>query len=98
MTQPESQIIDALRQIEDEAPSAGLCPTTFRLIRMQMEQTIAERDELLKYRVAAKVKPYTGYAGQCPTCGAVFLDASTRYCGNCGQRIDFGRDTEKGGA
>ena len=98
MTQPESQIIDALRQIEDEAPSAGLCPTTFRLIRMQMERTIAERDELLKYRVAAKVKPRSGYAGKCPTCGLVFHDGLTAYCGNCGQKLAYKRDTEKGGA
>jgi len=27
--------------------------------------------------------------GKCPKCGAVFLDKSTSYCGNCGQAIDW---------
>ena len=29
--------------------------------------------------------------GRCPTCRAVFCDASTNYCGNCGQALDWGR-------
>lgn len=27
--------------------------------------------------------------GKCPSCGAVFLDKSTKYCGNCGQALDW---------
>ena len=27
--------------------------------------------------------------GKCPTCGAVFMDKSTKYCGNCGQALDW---------
>lgn len=27
--------------------------------------------------------------GKCPNCGAVFLDKSTHYCGNCGQALDW---------
>lgn len=27
--------------------------------------------------------------GRCPSCHAVFLDRSTKYCGNCGQALDW---------
>lgn len=27
--------------------------------------------------------------GKCPRCGVVFIDKSTRYCGNCGQALDW---------
>ena len=27
--------------------------------------------------------------GKCPSCGAVFMDKSTNYCGNCGQALDW---------
>jgi ribosomal protein S27AE len=27
--------------------------------------------------------------GKCPSCGAVFLDKNTNYCGNCGQALDW---------
>ena len=41
----------------------------------------------------SKQLPYTpkhcsGYAGQC-LCGAIFLDKSTDYCGNCGQKLNW---------
>ena len=31
--------------------------------------------------------------GECPACGAVFVDKDTQYCGNCGQALDWS-DTE----
>lgn len=55
-----------------------------------------EAIEIVKLIVAAldkqipyKPKSYPGYYGECK-CGAVFFDKSTNYCGNCGQRLDFG--------
>jgi ribosomal protein S27AE len=44
-----------------------------------------------KYRIAQKPEPESRYYGngKCPTCGAVFLDKSTNYCGNCGQALDW---------
>ncbi len=30
--------------------------------------------------------------GKCPRCGVVFIDKSTRYCGNCGQALDWRTD------
>ena len=44
-----------------------------------------------KYRIPQKPKPDLSYYsyGECPTCGAVFEDKLTNYCGNCGQALDW---------
>lgn len=44
-----------------------------------------------KYRIPQKPKPDLSYYsyGECPTCGAVFEDKPTNYCGNCGQVLDW---------
>ena len=44
--------------------------------------------EAIKKQMLYKPKRYSGFAGQC-RCGAVFLDKSTKYCGNCGQRLSW---------
>lgn len=31
---------------------------------------------------------YSGYPGKCK-CGTAFLDKSTNFCGNCGQKLDW---------
>lgn len=57
-------------------------------------QKCAEKDvleillEAIRKQVSYKPKRYTGYPGQC-RCGAVFLDKSSKYCGNCGQKLDW---------
>ena len=33
--------------------------------------------------------------GKCPNCNAAFLDKSTKYCGNCGQALDWSDEDEK---
>lgn len=33
--------------------------------------------------------------GKCPRCNAVFLDKSTKYCGNCGQALDWGLNNDR---
>ena len=42
-----------------------------------------------KYRIAQKPEPELYENGKCPTCGAVFEDKSTNYCGKCGQALDW---------
>ena len=42
----------------------------------------------IQKQIPYKPKDYSGYPGQCK-CGVVFLDKSTKYCGNCGQRLDW---------
>jgi len=44
--------------------------------------------EALEKRIPKKPQPSDGYEGKCK-CGAMFLDHSTNYCGNCGQRLDW---------
>lgn len=39
-------------------------------------------------QVPKKPRKYKGYCGQC-SCTAVFLDKATKYCGNCGQKLDW---------
>lgn len=42
----------------------------------------------IEKQIPRKPSAYKGYGGKCK-CGAVFLDRSTKYCGNCGQAIDW---------
>lgn len=91
MNEREKTVLDGLKQMEDEAPSVGLCATPFRLIREEMEQVIRERDGLMAYREPKRVLPDQRYfgVGVCPRCGVVFFNDSTPFCGNCGQAITF---------
>lgn len=44
--------------------------------------------DCMKKQIPYKPTPYKGYYGKCK-CGVVFLDKTTNYCGNCGQRLDW---------
>lgn len=41
--------------------------------------------------IPKKPLPENKYYGNgiCPNCGVYFLDKSTKYCGNCGQALDW---------
>ena len=45
----------------------------------------------LEKQIPKKPLPEEKYYGngKCPSCGAVFIDKSTNYCGNCGQALDW---------
>lgn len=91
MNEREKTMMDGLKQMESDAPSVGLCATPFRVIREELERVYAERDSLQAYRVPKRVlldKRYFG-VGVCPSCGVIFLDNSTKFCGNCGQKLAF---------
>lgn len=45
--------------------------------------------EALEKQIPYTPKPYKQYAGTCK-CGVIFMDRTTNYCGNCGQRLDWG--------
>jgi hypothetical protein len=47
--------------------------------------------DALEKQVAKKPNPDTKFYGFgfCPTCNACFMDKSTNYCGNCGQKLDW---------
>lgn len=89
MTTAEKDLLDGIVEMAERAPSLGLCAAPYRILHTQVWEIIKERDELLKYRAPAKVLQNNGWSGKCPSCGAIFLDDLTNYCGNCGQRIAF---------
>lgn len=43
----------------------------------------------IKKQILKKPLPYKGWEGKCPTCGVIFIDRTTNYCGNCGQALDW---------
>ena len=47
--------------------------------------------ELLEKQIPKKPIPDNRYFGNgiCPNCKAVFMDKSTKNCGNCGQALDW---------
>lgn len=44
--------------------------------------------EALEKQIPYKPDLYRGFEGKCK-CGVVFLDRLTKYCGNCGQKLDW---------
>lgn len=92
MTRDERNLLDSIKAMEQDAPNVGLCSMPFTVLYTQVAQIIEEKDQLLRFRVSEPVKPRKGWYGQCPSCGAVFLDDSTSFCGNCGQAITFKKE------
>ena len=62
-----------------------------RGIREELERVYAERDGLAAYRTPKHVLPDKRYfgVGVCPSCGVVFLDKNTPFCGRCGQALEW---------
>ena len=85
----EQEIMDGLDEMIKDAPGVGLCTFPFKFLRDAVSDLIEDRRKLRAYREPRTVLPYNGYAGKCPECGVVFLDDSTQFCGNCGQKIAF---------
>lgn len=56
----------------------------------------AEVSDALKKGLELQTLPEPKYfgVGRCPRCGIVFIDDSTAYCGNCGQKIRFEERTD----
>ena len=52
-----------------------------------MDNAIKALDKQIPQKPLEETKFYGN--GKCPSCGAVFMDKSTNYCGNCGQALDW---------
>lgn len=83
------EILEAERKYAEE--NAPIVERSFKL----KESKTRRRAEALKIAVDTMRKeipftpePYRGWEGKCK-CGAVFADRLTRYCGNCGQKLDW---------
>ena len=58
------------------------------------EKSIDAALDALYKQMKKKPLPDNKYFGNgiCPNCNAVFLDKLTNYCGNCGQKLDWGQE------
>lgn len=91
MKENEKLLLDSIADMAESAPGVGLCSAPFLAVLGQVKEIIAEKDALMEYRTPKPVIENFPWSGRCPSCGAIFLDDSTNYCGNCGQRIMFGK-------
>lgn len=71
----------------------------FRIIKntKELESQVEFQNKIVKAvekQIPKKPLPEERYygIGKCPNCSAVFLDKSTKYCGNCGQALDWSDD------
>ena len=48
----------------------------------------------LEKQIPKRPLPYKGFDGKCVCCGVIFLDRSTKHCGNCGQALDWSTSDE----
>ena len=62
--------------------------------RERRDKAIEIAKAALMKRIKEKPLPEKQYfdIGKCPSCGAVFVDDKTKFCGNCGQAIDWGTE------
>ena len=60
-----------------------------------MEEALKLAKEALKKQIPEKLLPEQHYygIGKCSRCGVIFTDDGAKYCGNCGQALDW----EEGG-
>ena len=73
-----------------------ICQGIARVVFCGREVEIDRRKltQMLLKQVPKTVLPDNRYygGGRCPSCLAVFLDNTTNYCGNCGQKLDWGQE------
>jgi hypothetical protein len=91
MSEKDQALLAAVNEMEEQAPSVGLCGYPFKILRKEIAKLIEERDGLLAYREPKRVLPEKRYfgVGICPRCGVVFVNDSTPFCGNCGQALEW---------
>lgn len=89
MRSKDRELLDGINEMIEQAPSVGLCAFPFKIIRDAVADLITEKNALLEKNTPKPVLPYFGYEGKCPSCGVIFLDRSTMYCGNCGQALQW---------
>ena len=100
MQQIEDGSVDVLQQVTlrllkelKEYKDTNLTPEQLLEIDKMYAEKCREVVELREKQTPYKPDEYTGTAwngvGVCK-CGVIFMDRTTNYCGNCGQRLDWG--------
>lgn len=88
----EKAVCEKLANYEE----TGLTPEQIREIDRLYEEKCREVAELRQRDTAVKVKPIEAYhpvgyrVGMCPKCDAILRDYANRFCGECGQRLEWG--------
>ena len=84
MTVKENKYLKALDRIKKNLPF----PVNWTDEDIEHYKTVMEAFEK---QIPQKLLPEQRYygIGECSRCGVVFIDNSTKYCGNCGQAIDW---------
>ena len=67
---------------------SGYMPTDWDRRCRAIEAAKAALEKQMPKKPEAESRYYG--VGRCPNCRAVFRDASTNFCGNCGQALDWG--------
>lgn len=82
---------EAIRTIKDIICENNTIKPNMVVFEQEKEALHMAIDALEK-QIPKKTLPETEYYGngRCARCNVVFIDKSTKYCGNCGQRIDWG--------
>lgn len=79
----DNLIIDSIKEI---AEKEGITD----LYILDKQNIVAALEKHMPQKPLPEDKWYGN--GKCPRCNAVFLDKSTKYCGNCGQALDWGQE------
>lgn len=89
----------------EKRKKGNLCP--FFTVATKIILAIIENDvkaeeatraaEAIAKQIPKVVTPEQRYygIGRCPRCDVVFTDSSTKYCGNCGQRVLFDENVSR---
>lgn len=73
-------------------PQTPLMVASVRYGKRHAQEVCKKVLDALDKQIPKKPLPETEIYGNgiCPSCRAYFLDKLTKYCGNCGQALDWG--------
>ncbi|PWJ49338.1 hypothetical protein [Faecalicatena contorta] len=87
----EQEVINELHRMKKQLSGAQGCSIKTQEVNQYralcLRRAIAALEKQIPYKPTT---PIIG-VGKCK-CGVEFLDRKTNYCGNCGQRLDWGAE------
>lgn len=92
---PKNNLPDELKEAHEELENLQRLLTQYRpLFSKSLIDAIGAGILSIEKRIEQEPKKDTEYhsEGRCPSCGVFFMDRNTSYCGNCGQRIKWGKE------